>query len=167
MKRKTTQECNSVIFSLPSVQISQASTKSCLSWSEQQERLTSKLTACSCGPRVSANWPSHSQYLLAGKWAHCSSHQAQPVTWSINTNQLDSITSQRKGPECYLPTLGDATGSALSLLLDTFRTFRLDNSPMVSGREIKELAARRSSSRWSSPPIASGITYNDIEMEIY
>ena len=80
--------------------------KSCLSWSEQQERLTSKLTACSCGPRVSANWPSHSQYLLAGKWAHCSSHQAQPVTWSFNTNQLDSITSQRKGPECYLP--GDA-----------------------------------------------------------
>ena len=65
-----------------------------------------------------------------------------PVTWSINTNQLDSITSQRKGPECYLPTLGDATGSALSLLLDTFRTFRLDNSPMVSGRDIKELAAR-------------------------
>ena len=83
--------------------------KSCLSWSEQQERLTSKLTACSCGPRVSANWPSHSQYLLAGKWAHCSSHQAQPVTWSINTNQLDSITSQRTRVlptwRCYLAVL--------------------------------------------------------------
>jgi len=132
-----------------------------------RRQMMEEIATCSCGPRVSANWPSHSQYLLAGKWAHCSSHQAQPVTWSINTNQLDSITSQRKGPECYLPTLGDATGSALSLLLDTFRTFRLDNSPMVSGREIKELAARQSSSRWSSPPIASGITYNDIEMEIY
>ena len=51
------------------------------------------------------------------------------------------------------------SGSVLSLLVDTSRIFRLDSNPTVSGRETKALDARRSSSRCSSAPIPSGITY--------
>jgi hypothetical protein len=48
------------------------------------------------------------------------------------------------------------SGRDLSLLPETSRIFRLERSPMESGRAIKALEARRSSSRCSSPPMASG-----------
>jgi Fe-S cluster biosynthesis and repair protein YggX len=54
-EKKTNSYCNSRIFSLPGVQISQASTKSCLSCREQQERLTSNTTPIA---KIWANSPS-------------------------------------------------------------------------------------------------------------
>jgi hypothetical protein len=51
------------------------------------------------------------------------------------------------------------SGRTFSRLPETSRILRLERRPMESGSETKSLEARRSSSRCSSPPIASGTTY--------
>ena len=57
------------------------------------------------------------------------------------------------------------SGRDLSLFPETSRIFRLERSPMESGRATKALEARRSSSRCSSPPMASG-TACDIQRKL-